>query len=154
MGGLRVAGFEEVLNILPFVVAGGAIVIYLTNELNLMMSGEEIAVSRGADVTALKKILFFATSLMVGGVVAFCGPIGFVGMMVPHMCRLVIGADHRYLTPATMLFGGIFLTVCDLIARTIVAPAEMPVGVITALLGGPFFVWLLLRRGAPEKGMI
>ncbi len=154
IGGLEVAGFDEVLNVLPIAVTGIAVIIYLTNELNLMMSGEEIAVSRGAEVAKVKKILFLVTSLMVGGVVAVCGPIGFVGMMVPHMCRLVLGADHRWLTPATALFGGVFLTCCDLIARTIIAPATMPVGIITALLGGPFFVWLLVRKSAPEKGMI
>nr|MBC8443178.1 iron chelate uptake ABC transporter family permease subunit [PVC group bacterium] len=80
------------------------------------------------------------------GVVAFCGPIGFVGMMAPHICRLVVGPEHRYLTPATVLFGGTFLTICDALSRTLIAPAEIPVGVITALLGGPFFLWLLLRR--------
>ncbi|RPI53338.1 MAG: iron ABC transporter permease, partial [Deltaproteobacteria bacterium] len=100
------------------------------------------------------RILFFATSLMVGGVVAICGPIGFVGMMVPHICRLLIGADHRYLTPATLLFGGIFLTLCDMLARTLIAPAEIPVGIITALLGGPFFVWLLLGKSASKRGII
>ena len=144
MGGLEVVGFESVLNMAPFVISGSAIILYMTHELNLMMTGEEIAISRGVSVRKTKKVLFFATSLMVGGVGAICGPIGFVGMMVPHICRLLIGADHRYLTPATLLFGGVFLTLCDMLARTLIAPAEMPVGIITALLGGPFFVWLLL----------
>ncbi len=88
--------------------------------------------------------IIIATSLMVGGVVAVCGPIGFVGMMAPHICRLLIGSDHRYLTPAALLFGGVFLTLCDTVARTLIAPAEIPVGIITALIGGPFFIWLLL----------
>jgi iron complex transport system permease protein len=83
---------------------------------------------------------------MIGGVVAFCGPIGFVGMMAPHICRLMIGSEHRTLIPATILFGGIFLVVCDTLARTLIAPVEMPVGVITALLGGPFFIALLLNK--------
>ena len=81
----------------------------------------------------------------MGAIVALCGPIGFVGMMVPHICRLIIGQDHRYLTPATLMFGGGFLIVCDTLARTVIAPAEIPVGVITALLGGPFFLYLLLK---------
>jgi len=87
-----------------------------------------------------------ATSVMVGGVVAACGPIGFVGMMSPHICRLLLGAEHRHLLPASALFGGAFLAACDTVARLVLAPAELPVGVITAFLGGPFFLWLLLRR--------
>ena len=151
MGGVEAVGVESVLNMAPFVVSGSAIILYMTRELNLMMAGEDIAVSRGVNVEKAKRVLFFATSLMVGGVVAVCGPIGFVGMMVPHICRLLIGADHRYLTPASLLLGGVFLTFCDTLARTLIAPAEMPVGIITAMLGGPFFVWLLLRS-RPEKG--
>jgi iron complex transport system permease protein len=154
MGGLEVVGFESVLNMAPFVISGSAIILYMTHELNLMMTGEEIAISRGVSVWKTKKVLFFATSLMVGGVVAICGPIGFVGMMAPHICRLLIGADHRYLTPATLLFGGVFLTLCDMLARTLIAPAEIPVGIITALLGGPFFVWLLLGKSSSERGII
>lgn len=83
--------------------------------------------------------------MCVGAIVALCGPIGFVGMMVPHICRLIIGTDHRWLIPASLMFGGGFLVVCDTIARLVIAPAEIPVGVITTLLGGPFFLWLLIR---------
>jgi iron complex transport system permease protein len=154
MGGLEVVGYDSVLNMAPFVVSGAAIILFLSNELNLMMTGEEIAVSRGANVGRIRKVLFFATSLMVGGVVAICGPIGFVGMMVPHICRLLIGADHRYLTPAVILFGGAFLTLCDMLARMLIAPAEMPVGIITALLGGPFFIWLLIGKSSSKAGML
>ncbi|OPL10692.1 MAG: iron ABC transporter [delta proteobacterium ML8_D] len=154
MGGLEVVGFESVLNMAPFVISGSVIIIYMTYELNLMTTGEEIAISRGVNVWKTKNILFFATSLMVGGIVAICGPIGFVGMMVPHICRLLIGADHRYLTPATLMFGGAFLTLCDMLARTLIAPAEIPVGIITALLGGPFFIWLLLGKTSYKRGII
>jgi len=154
MGGLDIVGYESVLNMAPFVVSGIAIILFLGHELNLLLTGEEIAISRGANVGRIKKVLFFATSLMVGGVVAICGPIGFVGMMVPHICRLLIGADHRYLTVATILFGGTFLTLCDMLARTLIAPAEMPVGIITALLGGPFFIWLLLGKSSSKMGML
>ena len=148
MGGLTTVGYDSVLDVLPFALCGAAIVLYLTHELNLMTTGEDLAASRGVNVKTTKQVLFFATSLMVGGVVAICGPIGFVGMMSPHICRLLIGPDHRYLTPATLLFGGVFLTFCDVLARTLIAPAEIPVGVITALLGGPFFIWLLLSASA------
>jgi iron complex transport system permease protein len=154
MGGLEVVGFESILNMAPFIVCGSVIIFSMPHELNLMTAGEEIAIGRGVYVGRTKKILFFATSLMVGGVVAICGPIGFVGLMTPHICRLLIGANHRYLTAATFLFGGVFLTLCDMLGRTIIAPAEMPVGIITALLGGPFFVWLLLRKSSSMRGIL
>jgi len=146
MGGLEVVGFRSVIDMMPFVIIGSVVILLLTHELNLLTTGEEIAASRGVNIRFVRRAIFFATSLMVGGVVAVCGPIGFVGMMSPHICRLLIGPDHRYLAPATLLFGGAFLTVCDTFARTIIAPAEIPVGVITALLGGPFFNWLLVWR--------
>lgn len=153
MGGIDVVGFAPLWQMLPFVLIGSVIILALPHELNLLLTGEELALSRGVRVEAIKKVLFFATSLMVGGVVAICGPIGFVGMMVPHICRLLIGWDHRSLTPASLLFGGVFLTICDTVSRTIIAPAEIPVGVITALLGGPFFIWLLLS-GSSEKSIL
>ncbi|MCF7847853.1 MAG: iron ABC transporter permease [Kiritimatiellales bacterium] len=148
MGSLASADYTRLLNILPFFLAGSLIISFLKRELNLMMTGEDIALSRGVNVALVKKLIFLAASLMVGGVVAVCGPIGFVGMMSPHICRMLVGADHRFLAPATFLFGGLFLVVCDTLARTVIAPAEIPVGVITALLGGPFFIWLLLNRNA------
>ncbi len=103
------------------------------------------------DVVRVRRDVFLATSVMVGGVVATCGPVGFVGMMSPHICRLLVGAEHRRLLPASCLFGGAFLALCDALARTILAPAELPVGVITAFLGGPFFLWLLLRQAAAQR---
>ena len=150
MGGLdRIVSFADVLQVAPFVIGGSLIVIYLTHELNLITTGEQLAASRGVDVERTKIALFFAASLMVGAVVAVCGPIGFVGLMAPHICRLMIGPDHRYLAPASWLFGGMFLVVCDAVARTVMAPAELPVGIITSLLGGPFFLCLLL--GASKR---
>jgi iron complex transport system permease protein len=147
MGGLdSVVDFQEVRGVFLFVAIGCVIVLYLTHELNLITTGEELAASRGVEINRVKTILFFTASLMVGAVVAVCGPIGFVGLMAPHICRLLIGPDHRYLTPATLLFGGAFLVLCDTLARTVMAPTELPVGIITALLGGPFFLWLLLGR--------
>jgi iron complex transport system permease protein len=144
MGGMAAVDYEAMFNVLPFALAGLAILWFMTNELNLLTTGDDLAMSRGVDVPRTKRLLFITVSMMVGGVVAICGPIGFVGMMVPHMCRLMVGPDHRYLAPASCLFGGAFLTLCDTFARTILAPAELPVGVVTALLGGPFFIWLLL----------
>ena len=145
MGGLSIVGYHDVIQLLPFVSLCVAIILWLTRELNLLMAGDDIALSRGVAVQHVRYLLFFVTSLCVGAIVALCGPIGFVGMMVPHICRLLIGSDHRWLAPATLLFGGGFLVLCDAVARLIIAPAEIPVGVITTLLGGPFFLWLLIK---------
>ena len=152
MGGLEILGFDSVLGLLPVILGGLVVLAILRHELNLLTTGEDLAASRGVAVRKVRTILFLVTSFMVGGVVAICGPIGFVGMMAPHICRLLTGWDHRYLLPATFLFGGTFLTVCDSFARTLIAPAEIPVGIITALLGGPFFVWLLISSPYTRKG--
>ncbi len=150
MGGVEAVGYDSVLDILPFVLSGAAVILSYARELNLLAVGEDLAASRGVAVGPVRALLFAASTLMVGGVVAYCGPIGFVGMIAPHLCRLLIGTEHRHLAPATALFGGLFLLVCDTAARLVIAPAEVPVGVLTALLGGPFFVWLLLTR--PRSG--
>lgn len=146
MGGFFLIGFRVPLTLLPSLLVGTALLALLVREMNLLLSGEEVAGIRGLHVERTKKLLFFSASLMTGSVVAFCGPIGFVGMMSPHICRLLVGADHRRLMPASFLFGGVFLALCDTLARTVVAPSEIPVGIITAMLGGPFFIWLLLSR--------
>jgi len=146
MGGLAVVGFREVLWVAPWVLAGAGLLLVLRWDLNLLLTGEELAASRGVDLGRLRLLILGASSLMVGALVAVTGPIGFVGLMVPHMLRRWAGSDHLYLTPACLLGGGVFLALCDLVARTVMAPAELPVGVLTALLGGPFFLWLLLSR--------
>jgi iron complex transport system permease protein len=145
MGGLTITGYQQLLQLLPIVAVSSAVIIWLSRELNLLMAGDEIAISRGVSVKRVRYLLFFTTSLCVGAIVSLCGPIGFVGMMVPHICRLLIGTDHRWLVPATLMFGGGFLILCDTVARLVIAPAELPVGVITTLLGGPFFLWLLIK---------
>lgn len=145
MGELSIVGYHELLQLLPVMIICLAIIISLSKELNLLLTGDDIALSRGVNVKRIRYLLFFTTSLGVGSIVALTGPIGFVGMMVPHICRLIVGHDHQLLTPATILFGGGFLVFCDTFARLIIAPAEIPVGVITTLLGGPFFIWLLLK---------
>ena len=147
MGGIDSVGYASILDMAPFVVSGCAILFLMIPELDLMLTGDDIATSRGINVARTKTIVFFATSLMVGGVVALVGPIGFIGMVAPHICRLGVGWNHRVLAPASFLFGGAFLVLCDTLARTAIAPAEIPVGVITSLLGGPFFLWLVLWKG-------
>jgi len=146
MGGLGGVDVSAVIQMTPFVLTGMAVILAFGRELDLLATGSELAASRGVAVAKTRTTLFVATSVMVGGVVAACGPIGFVGMMSPHICRLLLGPGHRLLLPASAIFGGAFLVLCDVAARTIVAPAELPVGVITAFLGAPFFLWLLLRK--------
>lgn len=145
MGGFQMVGFVAPLQVLPFVAAGIVLLSALSGELNLLTTGEALAASRGVAVGRIKALLFFSISIMVGIIVSVCGPVGFVGLMCPHICRLLVGADHRRLLPATVLFGGAFLVICDTIARTVFAPTELPVGIFTAFLGGPFFLWLLLK---------
>jgi iron complex transport system permease protein len=146
MGGLAVVGYREVLWLLPWVLGGSAVLLALRWDLNLLLTGEELAASRGVDVGRLRLQVLLATSLMIGALVAVAGPIGFVGLIVPHVVRRWVGHDHLFLAPACLLGGGAFLTACDVAARLVMAPAELPVGVLTALLGGPFFLWLLILR--------
>ncbi|HLA39620.1 MAG TPA: iron ABC transporter permease [Candidatus Glassbacteria bacterium] len=144
IGGIQVVGFGPAGELLPFVAGGVAVIISLSHELNLLLVGEDIATARGVNVGLTRKIIFLTVSLMVAAVVSVCGPIGFVGMMAPHIVRVLVGPDHRWLSLGSVVFGGGFLTLCDTLARTVIAPVEIPVGVITALLGGPFFLWLLV----------
>ena len=109
MGSLSTADYGKLINLLPFLTLGGGVLLILHREMNLFLVGEDIAISRGVNVGRVKKLIFFSASLMVGGVVAVCGPIGFVGMMAPHICCLLVGADHRLLTPASFLFFFFFL---------------------------------------------
>ncbi|MBD5641402.1 MAG: iron ABC transporter permease [Desulfovibrio sp.] len=114
-------------------------------ELDLLLAGEELAASRGVDVRRVKLLVFGAGSFLAGIIVAFSGPIGFVGMMIPQICRLLLGQTHARLVPAVFFMGGGFLVVCDLAARTLLAPAELPIGILTSMLGAPFFLWMLYR---------
>jgi len=146
MGGLSVVGYGEVFWVLPWVVVGGVVLLGHRWDLNLLLTGEELAASRGVSLVRVRFAVLGVTSAMIGALVSVTGPIGFVGLIVPHMLRRWVGHDHLFLIPACLLGGGIFLAICDLGARTIMAPAELPVGILTALLGGPFFLWLLLVR--------
>jgi iron complex transport system permease protein len=118
----------------------------LPRALDLISVGAESAAARGVDVDRAERLALVSASLATGAAVALAGPVAFVGIIVPHLVRLVVGADHRLVVPAAGLFGGAFLVLCDLLARTLFAPIELPVGIITALVGGPFFLWLLFRR--------
>lgn len=146
MGGLDITDYQTVWSICPFVIVGIGGLIYVSRDMNLISAGVQSAMSRGVDVVRTQKIGFILASLITGTVVAISGPIGFVGLIVPHMVRLIVGPDLRLLIPCSMFFGASFLILCDTVGRTLIAPAEIPVGVITAMLGGPFFVWLLKRQ--------
>ncbi len=146
MGGLDVVNYGILLRSLPILFAGYIILFFHARMFNIISTSEETALSKGVSVNRVQKITFTTASLITGLVVAISGPIGFVGLIVPHFLRMFIGIDHRYLIPASLFFGGAFLALCDTLARTIMAPIDIPVGIITAILGGPFFLWLLVKR--------
>jgi iron complex transport system permease protein len=146
MGDLDVGGFDPILAALPLLAAAVIGIAFLPSALNLLSISADAASARGVDVPRAQRRAFIAGSLATSAAVAVGGPIGFVGIIVPHLVRLIVGSDHRVLLPASAFFGAAFLVGCDLLARTIIAPVEIPVGVMTALLGGPFFLWLLVRR--------
>ena len=145
MGNLDVSGYEPILWALPLLMAALAGFTYLPRSLNLLTLGTEYAATRGVDVLKTQRLAFLSASLATGAAVSLGGPIGFIGIIVPHIVRLLVGADHRVVLPSATFLGAAFLVTCDVGARTIMAPLELPVGVITAMLGGPFFFWLLIR---------
>lgn len=145
LGSLSLASWDVVAVILPIVVVGALIVFLHGRDLNALLLGEETAHNLGIDPERLKKLMLGVAALVTAVAVAFTGIIGFVGLIVPHMMRLALGADHRLLVPASALFGATFLIWSDAVARTVIAPTELPVGIITALCGGPFFIYLLRR---------
>ena len=145
MGGLANRRWEHVHMIWPYVLIGCVLLFFFARELNLLLQGDEQARYLGVEVERVKRQLLVISALLTAAAVAVSGIIGFVGLVVPHMMRLLVGPDHRLLFPASMLGGGILLVGADTIARVIIAPAELPIGILTALLGGPFFIYLLGR---------
>lgn len=146
MGDLDVASYLPLLVALPFIGAASLAFAWLARPLNLLSLGAEAAGSRGVNVALAQRVAFFSASIATGAAVSVGGPIGFVGIIVPHFVRLLVGADHRLVLPGSAFIGGAFLVLCDAVARTAFAPLELPVGIVTALIGGPFFLWLLLRQ--------
>ena len=147
MGDLDVGSFQPIVAALPLVAIAFVMFARLPASLNLLSVSSDAASARGVDVARTQRLAFVSASLATSAAVSLAGPIGFIGIVVPHLVRLIVGADHRIVLPASALFGASFLVACDLAARTLLAPVEIPVGVVTALLGGPFFLWLLVRRG-------
>jgi iron complex transport system permease protein len=147
MGDLDIGGFGPLLAAVPLVAIAFAMFALLPSSLNLLSVGTDAAAARGVDVARAQRTAFISASMATSAAVALAGPIGFVGIVVPHLVRLLVGVDHRIVLPASALFGAAFLVACDLLARTLLAPVEIPVGVVTAMIGGPFFLWLLVRKG-------
>jgi iron complex transport system permease protein len=147
MGDLDVGGFDPIVAAVPLTLAAFAMFAVLPSSLNLLSLGADAAAVRGVDVVRSQRLAFFSASLATAAAVSLAGPIGFIGIVVPHLVRLMVGVDHRIVLPASALFGAAFLVACDLLARTLIAPVEIPVGVVTAMIGGPFFLWLLVRKG-------
>lgn len=129
-----------------YLAVGAALALFLSVELNVLQLGEESAASLGLHVGRVRFMAILAAALLAGAAVSFSGLLGFVGLLVPHMVRRLVGSDNRWLLPAAALLGGSFVLVCDMLARVLFAPFELPVGIVMSLLGGPFFLYLLLRR--------
>ncbi len=145
-GGFNTASWERITIALPYLLVGFVLITIYTRALNVLALDEEQASQLGVNVGRTKLIVLAAASLMAATSVAIAGIIGFVGLIVPHVARMLLGADHRRLLPASALLGASFLILADLLARTARAPDEVPVGIVTAIAGGPFFLWLLRTR--------
>ncbi len=146
MGGLGGATWEQVLVMIPYAAAGYLLVALYSRELNAMLMGEETAMHLGVETEKVKKFILVGSSLLVAAAVSTSGIIGFVGLVVPHFIRLIAGPDHRFLLPASALLGAALLIGTDTLARTVIAPTELPVGIITSLVGAPMFLYLLKKR--------
>lgn len=153
MGSLGGALWPAVIVAATVVVPATFLLVRHARELNILLLGEHEARHLGVNSERLKRVIIVCTALSVGAAVAVSGIIGFVGLVVPHLIRLTIGPDHRLLIPASALLGALLLLVADTVARMVVAPAEMPVGILTSLIGGPFFLWLLLKQYSWRFGM-
>lgn len=151
MGGLDVVGYREIGSFLVLGAPGLALLAAQAREYNHLALGEDMALGHGVDVASVQRWTLVGAGLTTAACVALAGPIGFVGMIVPHVVRRLSGFDNRIVLPAAFLLGGAALATCDGIARTAIAPTEIPVGVITAVIGGPVFLYLLSRRQSYGK---
>ncbi|MBU5485627.1 iron chelate uptake ABC transporter family permease subunit [Clostridium sp. MSJ-11] len=146
MGSLNSANWKAVLSLLPFILIGGFLIFIFSKDLNVMLTGDDTASSLGVEVDKVKKILLVISSVIIAACVSVSGIIGFVGLIIPHMIRIIVGPDHRVLLPFTALGGGIFMIISDTLARTLAPPAEIPVGAITSIFGAPYFIYLLIKN--------
>ncbi len=146
MGGLEVDGYNQLSMLFPLLLPGLAMMFSCMLEMNHLSMGEELAAGHGVDVGSVQRRVFFGGGLSTAAVVSLSGPIGFVGLIVPHAVRRLVGFDQRIVLPGCFFLGGAFLVICDTFARTLLSPREMPVGIITALVGGPIFIRILLKK--------
>lgn len=146
MGNLSSCGWDQFFIILIPILLGSVILIIYSKELNMLSLGDDQATNLGVNVEHTRIIILVASALAVAGAVAVCGIIGFVGLIVPHIFRMLLGPDHRLLIPMSIVGGAIFMIIMDTLSRLIVAPAELPVGILTAILGAPFFIYILRTR--------
>ena len=151
LGSFGAANWSKVKFLFSCSVLCVTILLVLSRDLNVLLTGDEAAASLGIDTQKLKKILIVVSSLLVAASVSVSGTIGFVGLIIPHCMRLIIGSDHKILLPFSYLGGASFMIICDTIARTIAEPTEIPVGVITAVFGAPYFIYLLYRNNRNER---
>lgn len=154
LGGLGGAQWLYVGGLAIVFLGVGSLLTLCARELNAFALGEQMAAHLGVQPRPLRKALLTAVTLLTASAVAVSGTIGFVGLVVPHILRLLIGPDHRLLLPASALGGALLLTTCDTLARSLLPPTELPVGIITAMLGAPFFLWLLHQRARPAPGVL
>ena len=152
MGSFSMRGWSYSGLMLPFLVIGCIIIFRLTREMDILSFGEAEAQSMGVDAVKIRSILIACSASLTGAAVALCGTIGFVDLIAPHLARKITGSRHCYSLPMAFLAGGSLLVVTDLIARTVVSPSELPVGAVTALIGGPFFAWVYFNKRAAAKG--
>lgn len=143
---LQIFELKLLLVVGSIVIVGVIGVFILSQDLNAISLGVEEAIHLGVEIEAIKKILFLITSLITGALVSICGIIGFVGLIIPHMMRLLVGPNHKILIPAACLGRAAFLVLCDTFSRTLLPPIEIPIGVITSLIGAPIFIILLKKR--------
>jgi len=146
MGSFSMKGWLHSGFMLPFLIVGCVIIFRYTQEMDILSFGEEDAQSLGVDAVKVRRLLLACSAALTGAAVALCGVIGFVDLIAPHLARRIVGSRHRHVLPMSFLTGGTLLVVTDLIARTIVSPSELPVGAVTALIGGPFFAWVYFRK--------
>jgi len=145
LGGSALGGWPSVLAALPYLLVGLAVLLFLGRPLNVLQFGDEQALQLGLNVEQYKLVIVAASSLVAATAVSFSGIIGFIGLVVPHLVRLLWGPDYRRLIPLATIVGGVVLLASDIVARTVLAPRELPVGIVTAVIGAPFFLWLLRR---------
>lgn len=154
MGGLDGRGWSHVQMMLPFALGGFLPVLFFSRDLNVLLLGEETATTVGLPVERVKRLLLALSALMAGAAVAVSGTIGFVGLIIPHLMRLIVGPNHRFLLPGAALGGAVFLVWCDLLARTLAPAEELRLGVMTAFVGGPLFLHLLARQERRQRGVV